>query len=78
MTLEEDKAYLRSLPLLLTGGAAFVGGAYFFWNKGDSTASIAAMTLGVARGSMWTVTEIIRIHEERKRRRDGDTDPPDG
>jgi predicted membrane protein len=77
MTTEEDKAYIRSLPLLLTGGAAFVGGAFFFWKQGDSTASIAAMTLGVALVSMWTVTEIIRIHEERKRRRDGDTDPPD-
>jgi hypothetical protein len=62
------------LPLLLTGGATFVGGAFFIWNKGDSTASIAAMTLGVALVSMWSVTEIIRIHEERKRRRDGDGD----
>jgi predicted membrane protein len=70
VTTEEDKAWIRSLPLLLVGGVLFCAGAAIFWNKGDTTASIASMTLGIVLVSMWTVSAIVDWHELRKRSRE--------
>jgi protein-S-isoprenylcysteine O-methyltransferase Ste14 len=72
MTTEDDKAWIRALPLLLTGGILFSAGALIFFSKGDTTASIAAMTVGVVLTSMWAATAIIDWHEARKRRRQQD------
>jgi hypothetical protein len=69
VTSEEDKAWFRALPLLFLGGLLFAAGTLVFWNKGDATASIASMTLGVVLMTTWMVMEVIRIHEERKRRK---------
>lgn len=69
MTTEDDKAWIRALPLLLTGGVLFSAGALIFWQKGDTTASIAAMTIGVVLTSMWAATAVIDWHEARKRRK---------
>jgi putative effector of murein hydrolase LrgA (UPF0299 family) len=76
VTNEEDKAWLRALPLLLTGGVVFCIGAMIFWQKGDTTASIAAMTLGVVLVTAWMVTALIDWWETRKRRRH--EEPPGG
>lgn len=65
----EDKAWIRALPLLLTGGILFSAGAMIFFAKGDTTASIAALTVGVVLTSMWAATAIIDWHEARKRRK---------
>lgn len=65
----EDKAWLRALPLLMTGGVAFCVGALIFWQKGDTTASIASMTVGVVMVSVWMATALIDWHEARKRRK---------
>jgi hypothetical protein len=47
----------------------FCGGAFFFWVKGDTTASIAAMTLGVVLVSMWAATSLIDWWEAHRRRK---------
>jgi predicted membrane protein len=65
----DDKAWLRALPLLLTGGILFSAGALIFWNKGDTTASIAAMTVGVVLTSMWSVTAVADWWESHRRRK---------
>jgi predicted membrane protein len=66
---QDDKAWIRALPLLLTGGIVFCIGALIFFQKGDVTASIAAMTLGVVLVAMWATTAIIDWHEACKRRK---------
>jgi putative effector of murein hydrolase LrgA (UPF0299 family) len=66
----DDRAWLRSLPLLFVGGVLGVAGAWVFFDKGDSVASIASMTLGVVLVTAWLVMEIIRIHEDRKREKE--------
>jgi putative effector of murein hydrolase LrgA (UPF0299 family) len=38
-----------------------------FFDRGDSVASIASMTLGVVLVTAWLVMEVIRIHEDRKK-----------
>jgi protein-S-isoprenylcysteine O-methyltransferase Ste14 len=70
VTTEEDRAWVRSLPLLLVGGVLFCAGAALFWEKGDTTASIASMTLGVVLVSVWMATALIDWHEARKRRKE--------
>jgi putative effector of murein hydrolase LrgA (UPF0299 family) len=67
---EETKSWVRNLPLLFVGGVLGVAGAWVFFDKGDSVASIASMTLGVVLVTAWLVMEIIRIHEDRKREKE--------
>lgn len=55
---DNDKAWIRSLPLLMVGGVAFIVGALIFFQKGDAPASISSMTLGIVLVSMWSVTAI--------------------
>jgi predicted membrane protein len=80
VSTDEDRAWIRALPLLLTGGIAFCVGALIFWTKGDTTASIASMTVGVVLVSMWAVTAVLDWNEARKRRRkeDGGGQPGSG
>jgi predicted membrane protein len=72
---DEDKAWVRTLPLLAVGGVAILVGGFVFWQKGDSTASIAAMTLGVMFLSMWATTEIVEwwVGLRRKGKDDGES-----
>jgi putative effector of murein hydrolase LrgA (UPF0299 family) len=74
---EETKSWVRNLPLLFVGGVLGVAGAWVFFDKGDSVASIASMTLGVVLVTAWLVMEIIRIHEDRKQGRRSDGGGPD-
>jgi putative effector of murein hydrolase LrgA (UPF0299 family) len=67
---EETKSWVRNLPLLFVGGVLGVAGAWVFFDRGDSVASIASMTLGVVLVTAWLVMEVIRIHEDRKRGRE--------
>jgi putative effector of murein hydrolase LrgA (UPF0299 family) len=75
---EETKSYVRNLPLLFVGGVLGVVGAWAFFDRGDSVASIASMTLGVVLVTAWLVMEVIRIHEDRKQGRRGDGGGSDG
>jgi hypothetical protein len=76
---EETKSWARNRPLLFVGGVLGCAGAWVFFDKGDSVASIASMTLGVVLVTAWLVMEVIRIHEDRKRARgeEGES-PPSG
>jgi putative effector of murein hydrolase LrgA (UPF0299 family) len=67
---EETRSWVRNLPLLFVGGVLGVAGAWVFFDRGDSVASIASMTLGVVLVTAWLVMEVIRIHEDRKRGRE--------
>jgi putative effector of murein hydrolase LrgA (UPF0299 family) len=64
---EQTKSWVRNLPLLFVGGVLGVAGAWVFFDRGDSVASIASMTLGVVLVTAWLVMEVIRIHEDRKK-----------
>jgi hypothetical protein len=66
---EQDRAWLRSLPLLLLGGVLFGAGALAFYRSGDTVASIAAMTLAVVLISQWAATALLDWWEATKRRR---------
>jgi putative effector of murein hydrolase LrgA (UPF0299 family) len=74
---EESKSWARNLPLLFVGGVLGCAGAWVFFDKGDSVASIASMTLGVVLVTAWLVMEVIRIHEDRKQGRRSDAGGPD-
>jgi membrane protein implicated in regulation of membrane protease activity len=67
---DNDKAWIRSLPLLMVGGVAFIVGALIFFQKGDAPASISSMTLGVVLVSMWSVTAIGDWWDAKKRRKE--------
>jgi RsiW-degrading membrane proteinase PrsW (M82 family) len=74
VTTEEDRAWVKTLPLLFLGGVLFAFGTIVFWNKGDTTASIASMTLGVVLMTTWMITAVIdwwEAHRRRKRRTNG-------
>jgi putative effector of murein hydrolase LrgA (UPF0299 family) len=67
---DDTRAWVRNLPLLFVGGVLGVAGAWVFFDRGDTVASIASMTLGVVLVTAWLVMEVIRIHEERKKGED--------
>jgi hypothetical protein len=58
-----DRAWVRSLPLLLMSTVLFLAGALMFFRAEDSVASIASMTAGVLAFGAWTATAVIDWYE---------------
>lgn len=68
----DDREYIRSLPLLLVGGILFTVGTLIFYNKGDTTASVASMTLSIVLITVWATMTVQdgmrqwRYHDAKK------------
>jgi uncharacterized membrane protein HdeD (DUF308 family) len=66
----EDKNWLKSWPLLLVAAILLLAGALVFFQKGDSTASIAAFSAGLMVLGGWIVTAAVEWHHSLHRARE--------
>jgi predicted membrane protein len=62
---DEDKRWLRALPLLLAASILLMGGALVFYQAGDNTASTAAFTAGLLLLGAWATTAIVDWYRQR-------------
>lgn len=74
---DSDRAWLRSLPLLLMSSFLMIGAAWAFFNGDDNTASIAAFSAGLMLLGAWLATAVVDWHEshgqkQQKEVRDGE------
>jgi predicted membrane protein len=65
VTSEEDKRWLRALPLLLAASLLLMAGALAFYRAGDNTASTAAFTAGLILLGAWGTTAIVDWYRQR-------------
>jgi membrane-bound metal-dependent hydrolase YbcI (DUF457 family) len=68
---DPDRAWLKSLPLLLTAAILLIAAAWAFFRGQDNTASIAAFAAGLILLGAWLTTAIVDWHIRR------DTPPAD-
>lgn len=66
---DNDRAWLRSLPLLLSAGVLMIAGAFAFFKADDQIASVAAFTAGLMLLGSWVATAIIDWHQNLHRKR---------
>jgi hypothetical protein len=66
---DSDRAWLRSLPLLLMSSFLMIGAAWAFFKGDDSTASIAAFAAGLMVLGAWLSTAVVDWHESHGQRR---------
>lgn len=60
---DSDRAWLRSLPLLLMSSLLMIGAAWAFFAGKDNTASIAAFSAGLILLGAWLASAVIDWHE---------------
>jgi predicted membrane protein len=65
VTSEEDKRWLRALPLLLASSLLLLGGSFAFYRAGDNTASTAAFTAGLLLLGAWATTAVVDWYRQR-------------
>jgi hypothetical protein len=58
-----DRAWLKSLPLLLMSSFLKLGAAWLFFKGTDNTASIAAFSAGLILLGSWLASAIIDWYE---------------
>jgi hypothetical protein len=78
---DTDRAWLRSLPLLLMSSFLMIGAAWAFFKGDDSTASIAAFAAGLILLGAWLVSAVIdwyEGHSKRQRAEEGTYDDATG
>jgi hypothetical protein len=56
---DSDRAWLRSLPLLLMSSILMIGAAWAFFAGKDNTASIAAFSAGLLLLGSWLTTAVV-------------------
>jgi hypothetical protein len=56
---DTDRAWLRSLPLLLMSSLQMIGAAWEFFKGNDNTASIAAFASGLILLGAWLTTAVV-------------------
>ena len=64
---EEDRKWVRALPLLLTSSILLVFAAWAFFKGGDTTASTASFAAGLIILGAWVVTAVVDWHESKKK-----------
>jgi hypothetical protein len=64
---DSDRAWLRSLPLLLMSSLLMIGAAWAFFRGDDDTASIAAFAAGLILLGAWLSTAVVDWHTGRGR-----------
>lgn len=62
---DEDRRWLRALPLLLSSSLLLLGGALVFYRAGDNTASTAAFTAGLLLLGAWATTAVVDWYRQR-------------
>lgn len=65
---DNDRAWVRSLPLLLMSSFLMLGAAWAFFTGKDNTASIAAFSAGLILLGAWLATAVIDWHQGTDRR----------
>jgi hypothetical protein len=65
---DEDRAWLRALPLLLMSSLLMIGAAWAFFAGKDNTASIAAFSAGLILLGAWLASAVIDWHEGKEDR----------
>lgn len=65
---DNERAWIRSLPLLLMSSFLMIGAAWLFFQGKDSTASIAAFSAGLVLLGSWLATAIVDWHTGRDTR----------
>lgn len=63
---QEDKNWVKSLPLLLTAAFLLIGAAWAFYKGKDGTGSIAAFSAGLVLLGAWLTTAIIDWHRGKR------------
>lgn len=67
---EPDKAWLRSLPLLLSAAILMIAGAFAFFRAGDQIASIAAFSTALILLGAWIYSVVIEHDHATHHKRD--------
>lgn len=62
---DEDRAWLRALPLLLTAAIMMIAAAWAFFAGKNNTASIAAFAAGLVILGAWLATAIADWHNRQ-------------
>lgn len=55
---DDDRTWIRSLPLLFTASVLLIAGAFSFWKNGNDTLSITAASVGVFLLGTWSATAV--------------------
>lgn len=63
---EEDRKWIRALPLLFTAAILLIFAAWAFFKGGDSTASTASFAAGLLLLGAWLVTAVVDWHTTRR------------
>jgi hypothetical protein len=67
----EDKAFIRSWPLLLISAVLLIGGgAVYVSGKGDPLAAVAAIAAGLVCLGAWLGTEVVAWHQKLHNRQE--------
>lgn len=66
---EEDKNWIKSLPLLLTAALLLFGAAWAFYKGNDGTGSIAAFSAGLVMLGVWTTTAVLDWSRDHRRQK---------
>jgi hypothetical protein len=56
---DPERAWLRSLPLLLMSSILMIGAAWAFFAGKDNTASVAAFSAGLILLGAWLTTAVV-------------------
>ena len=69
---DEDKAWVRTLPLLLVASVLLIAGAFAIWQRGNNVLSISCATVGVFLLGSWAATGIADWSKAHRRKNQGD------
>lgn len=58
---DDDKAWVRSWPMLLVAALLMIGGAYGYFRVEDNIASAALMGAGLVLVGGWFAVEVYRL-----------------
>lgn len=71
---DPDRAWLRSLPLLLSAAVLMLGGSWAFFVREDDIASVAAFAAALMLLGAWTVTQAVAWHDGLHQKRQTELD----
>lgn len=66
---DNDKTWVKTLPLLLTASLLLIAGALAIWKQGNNVLSISCAAVGVFLLGTWSATAVAdwsKYHRQRK------------